>query len=184
VVGRRLAGARRLRRAAAAAALGCAGLIAAPAAGAQEPAPPADLPSLGAARVGAQVALGVPAGAVGYVAGGLATRWVARRFGATDGEASQLAGKGAYAGIALFTAVPPALIGARGPGRGRYVAAVGGAAVGELASALAVRVGRRRFGDRGGEERRCSAACRLLGGAVFVLPSAGATLGYNLSRRR
>jgi hypothetical protein len=141
-------------------------------------------PALGAGRVGAQLALGVPAGAVGYVAGGLATRWVARRFGATDGEASQLADKGVYAGIALFTAVPPALVGARGPGRGRYVAAVGGAAAGELASALVARVGRARYGDREGRERTCTAGCKLLGAAAFALPSVGATVGYNLSRRR
>jgi hypothetical protein len=118
------------------------------------------------------------------VAGGLATRWVARRFGATDGEASQLADKGVYAGIALFTAVPPALVGARGPGRGRYVAAVGGAAAGELASALVARVGRARYGDREGRERTCTAGCKLLGAAAFALPSVGATVGYNLSRRR
>ncbi len=141
-------------------------------------------PALGAGRVGAQVALGVPAGAVGYVAGGLATRFVARRLGASEGEASQLAEKGTYVGIALFTAVPPALVGARGPGRGRYVAAVGGAAAGELASALVARVGRRWYGDRDGRERPCTLGCRTLGALAFVLPSVGATAGYNLSRRR
>jgi hypothetical protein len=144
-------------------------------------------PALGAGRVGAQVALGVPAGAVGYVAGGLATRFVARRLGASDGRASQLADAGTYVGIAFFTAVPPALIGARGPGSGRYLAAVGGAGVGELASALVARVGRRAYGDRGdrgGRERACTLGCKALGALAFTLPSVGAAAGYNLSRRR
>jgi hypothetical protein len=168
------------RRVAAAAAVALAALATAvrPAAAQGDP------PSLGAGRVGAQVALGVPAGAVGYVAGGLATRWVARRFGATDGEASRLAHGGTYVGIAFFTAAPPALVGARGPGSGRYLAAVGGAGAGELASALVARAGRARYGDRGGRERPCTAGCKLLGAAAFVLPSVGATVGYNLSRRR
>lgn len=134
--------------------------------------------------MGAQVALGVPAGAVGYVAGGLATRWVARRFGATDGEASQLANAGAYAGVAAFTAVPPTLLGARGPGSGRYVAALGGAVAGGLGSVLVVRLGRARYGDRGGRERPCTLGCKTLGVLAFALPSVGATAGYNLSRRR
>lgn len=141
-------------------------------------------PALGAGRVGAQVALGVPAGAVGYVVGGLATRFAARRLGAGDGRASQLADAGTYVGIAFFTAVPPALIGARGPGSGRYLAAVGGAGVGELASALVARVGRRAYGDRGGRERACTLGCKALGALAFTLPSVGAAAGYNLSRRR
>lgn len=139
-----------------------------------------DLPALGAGRVAAQVVAGVPAGAVGYVAGGLATRFVARRLGATDGEASQLAEKGAYVGVAAFTAVPPALIGARGPGTGRYVAALGGAVVGGLGSALVVRIARPRYGG----ERPCTLGCKVLAVAAFTLPSVGATVAYNASRHR
>jgi hypothetical protein len=168
---------RRARRAAAAAL--AAVLFAAPNASAQ-----GDPPALGAGRVGAQVALGVPAGAVGYVAGGLATRWVARRLGASDGRASQLAERGAYAGVAALTAVPPTLLGARGPGSGRYVAALGGAVAGGLGSVLVVRLGRARYGDRDGQERPCTVGCKLAAVAAFTLPSVGATVGYNLSRRR
>lgn len=137
-------------------------------------------PALGAGRVVAQVAAGVPAGAVGYVAGGLATRFVARRFGATSGRASQLADQGAYAGVAVFTAVPPALIGARGPGSGRYVAALGGAVAGGLGSALVVRLARPRYGG----DRPCTLGCKLAAAAAFTLPSVGATVAYNASRRR
>lgn len=137
-------------------------------------------PALGAGRVAAQVTLGVPAGAVGYVAGGLATRWVARRLGATQGEASQLAEPGAYAGVALFTAAPPALLGARGPGSGRYVAALGGAVAGGLGSALVVRLARPRYGG----DRPCTLGCKLAAVAAFTLPSVGATVAYNASRRR
>jgi hypothetical protein len=118
------------------------------------------------------------------VAGGLATRWVARRLGASDGRASQLADAGKYAGIALFTAAPPALLGARGPGSGRYVAALGGAVAGGLGSALAVRLGRARYGDRDGRERACTLGCKLAAAAAFTLPSVGATVAYNASRRR
>lgn len=168
-----------------AAALVCAAAPAGAQAGARfesvaGPPPSAELPSLGAGRVATQVLLGVPAGAAGYVAGGLATRFVARRLGATEGEASALAEKGVYVGIAAFTAVPPALVGARGPGSGRYVAALGGAAAGELAGALVVRLARPRYGG----DRPCGALCKAAGALVFVLPSVGATAGYNLSRRR
>jgi hypothetical protein len=137
-------------------------------------------PALGAGRVAAQVAAGVPAGAVGYVAGGLATRFVARRLGATQGQASQLAERGAYAGVAVFTAAPAALVGARGPGAGRYVAALGGAVAGGLGSALVVRLARPRYGG----DRPCPLGCKLAAAAAFTLPSVGATVGYNASRRR
>lgn len=162
-----------------AAALSAAGALAPEAAVAQ-----GDPPALGAGRVAAQVAAGVPGGAVGYVAGGLATRFVARRLGASDGRASQLADKGAYVGVAVFTAVPPALIGARGPGSGYYVAALGGAAAGGLGSALVARLGHRLYGDRDGRERRCTLGCKALGALAFTLPSVGATVAYNASRRR
>lgn len=163
------------RRALAASACAAASALA-PAAAAAQGGPPA----LGAGRVAAQVVAGVPAGAVGYVAGGLATRFVARRLGTTDGRASQLADQGAYAGVALLTAVPPALIGARGPGSGRYVAALGGAVAGGLGSALVVRLARPRYGG----DRPCTLGCKLAATAAFVLPSVGATLAYNASRRR
>ena len=148
------------------------------AAGSPSAAPP--LPGIGAGRAAAQVVAGVPAGAVGYVAGGLATRFVARRLGATQGQASQLAEKGAYVGVAVFTAAPPALIGARGPGSGRYVAALGGAVVGGLGSALVVRLARPRYGG----DAPCTLGCKLAAVAAFTLPSVGATVAYNASRHR
>jgi hypothetical protein len=58
---------------------------------------------------------------------------------------------------------------------------VGGAAAGGLGSALLV-----RLNDRTGDDPRppCRLVCTLAATAVFVLPSVGATIGYNLSRSR
>lgn len=153
----------------------------APARAAAQSAANDDLPSLSAGRVTAQVGSGLAFGPVGYVAGGLATRFVVRRFGGTQGQASNAADKGAYVGVAAATAAGPALIGARGPGRGRYVAALGGATVGMFGTALIARL------NRTPDDRPlppCRVKCRVSAAAAFLLPSVGATLGYNLSRHR
>ena len=140
-----------------------------------------DVPSLGAGRVVGQIASGVALGPVGYVGGGLATRFLVRRFGGSQGTASNAADKGAYVGIAAATAVGPALIGARGPGHGNYFAALGGATVGMFGTALVARLNRTRDDQ---PLPPCRVKCRVSAAAAFLLPSVGATLGYNLSRRR
>lgn len=139
-----------------------------------------DLPAVSAGRVAAQVGSGVLLGPIGYVGGGLATRFVVRRFGGSQGTASTAAERGAYVGIAAATAVGPSLIGARAAGHGLYVAALGGATVGMLGSALVARLNRTP-GDR--PDPPCRLACRLSAVAAFTLPSIGATLGYNVTRR-
>lgn len=140
-----------------------------------------DLRGLSAGRVAAQVGTGVVLGPIGYVGGGLLTRYVVRRFGGSQGTASTAAERAAYVGIAAATAVGPSLIGARGPGHGLYVAALGGAGVGMLGTALVARLNRTPD-DR--PDPPCRLTCRLSAVAAFTLPSIGATLGYNLSRRR
>ena len=140
-----------------------------------------DVGSLGAGRVAAQIATGVPLGPLGYVGGGLATRFVLRRFGASQGTASTAAERAAYVGTALATAAGPALIGARGPGHGSYFGAVGGATVGMFGTALVARLNRTPA-DR--PDPPCRLVCRLSAVAAFTLPSIGATLGYNLTRKR
>lgn len=135
---------------------------------------------LGPARVGAQVAAGTLATPIGFIAGGVLTERVAERLGMDDPRASRVAMVGAWTGAALATAAGPALVGARGPGRGSYPAAVGGAVVGGLGSLLLV-----RLNDRTGDDPRppCRVRCTLAAVAVFTLPSIGATVGYDLSRR-
>ena len=139
------------------------------------------MPSLGAGRVAGQVATGLVLGPVGYVGGGLATRFVVRRLGGTEGTASAAAQKGTYAGVALATAAGPALIGARGPGHGNYFAALGGATVGMFGTALVARLNRTPDDQ---PLPPCRLKCRVSAAAAFLLPSVGATVGYNLSRRR
>jgi hypothetical protein len=138
-----------------------------------------DAPSLGAPRVAAQLATGVVATPVGFVAAGKATEWVAERLGVDDPRASRLALVGAWVGAGLATAGTPAAVGARGPGRGRYAAAVGGVVAGGVGSYLLVRVND-RTGD--GPRRPCRLGCAIAAAAVFALPSVGATVAYNASR--
>jgi len=87
---------------------------------------------------------------------------------------------GAWTGAALATAAAPTAIGARGPGTGSYAAALGGTLAGGAGSGAIV-----RFMNRGSEEERgaCRVGCALAALAVFTLPSVGATVGFNLSRR-
>jgi len=138
------------------------------------------VPSIGAGRVAAQVAAGTVALPVGYVAGGLATRQVARWLGASDDAASRAADVGAYVGTALGTAGAVSLVGARGPGVGSYPAAVGGAVLGGAASMLVVRAVRR---PNDAPAKACHVGCVLASALVVALPSVGATVAYDASRR-
>jgi hypothetical protein len=140
-----------------------------------------DARPLAATRVAAQLGAGLVAMPVGFVLGGKATEIAAERwFGVPDPRASLVALVGGWVGAGLATAAGPARVGARGPGSGRYLAAVGGAAVGGAASLLLV-----RLNDRTGDGPRppCRLRCALAAAAVFTLPSIGATVAYNASRR-
>lgn len=137
--------------------------------------------ALGPWRVAAQVGSGVVLTPVGFVGGGLATRWAARRLGANETRASDAAYVGAWTAAALTTAAGPSLVGARGPGSGSYSAALAGTLVGGAASFALVRINK-RLANRGDESRPCRLVCAVSGVAVFLLPSVGATVGYGLSR--
>lgn len=141
-------------------------------------APTDDPPSVGTGTVVGQVALGTVGTAVGFVGGGLATRWVARRTGATEEGASRAAWVGAWTGAALTTPVGPVLLGSRDGVRGSYPAAVGGAVAGGLASWLVVTAGRRGAFDCG----VCRPVRVLAAVSAFVLPSVGATIAFNATR--
>lgn len=139
-------------------------------------------PAVTGGRITAEVATGVIAMPVGFFSGGLASRWVAHRFGASDEQAGNIATAGAYTGAALLTAVPPTLIGQAGPhATGSYLAALGGSVVGGLGSWALVRLNKK--GTNGDTDRPCHVTCVLSTAAIFLLPSAGATLGFNMSRR-
>lgn len=132
-----------------------------------------------AGRATAQVTLGAVGTLGGFVAGGLATRWVARRAGADPDRASRLANVGAWTGAALVTPVAPMLLGSRGDVHGSYPAALAGTLVGGAASLAVVTAGR-----HGAFDCRWCAPLRVLAGvSAFVLPSLGATIAFNQSRR-
>jgi hypothetical protein len=138
--------------------------------GAQQRSPP-----VGVGRAVGQTAAGLVGTPVGFVAAGLATRWVATRwFGASDDRASSVALIGGYAGAALMTAAGPTAVGAGPHAGGSYWAALAGSTAGGLGSFLLVRLN--RAVDLG-------TVPRVLGTvAVVALPAIGATISYNLSR--
>jgi len=132
------------------------------------------VPAVGIGRGAAQVGAGLVAMPVGFIGGGLATRWVADRFGATADGVSTIALVGAYTSAAFATAAGPTLVGGGPHASGSYFGALGGAVVGGAGSVALVRLN--RLGDAGGVARILS----LIG--VVILPSVGATVGYDLTR--
>ncbi len=130
--------------------------------------------------IAAEIAGGVAAMPLGFLGGGLATRWAARRFGADDETAGSAAMIGAYTTAVFVTAIPPTVIGLSGhDATGSYLAALAGSAVGGLGSFALVRLNR----QSGESIRPCRVTCVLSFVGVMLLPSVGATVGFNLSRR-
>lgn len=116
---------------------------------------------------------------VGFLSGGLLTRWAATRLGASEERASDLALAGAWTAATLVTAAGPTIVGRRGPETGSYAAAVAGTLAGGAVSYLLV-----RLNDRDGDDRRpCRLLCSVSAVGTFLMPSIGATVGFNLSRR-
>ena len=139
--------------------------------GAQQQPPP-----IGFGHAVGQTAVGVLGTPIGFVAGGLTTRWVAEHWlGVSDDGASTPAMVGGYVGAAALTATGPVIVGPGPHARGSYWASLGGAAVGGVGSFLLVRLN--RAVDLGTVPRFIGAV------AVFTLPAIGATVGYNLSRK-
>lgn len=139
-----------------------------------------DAPRLGAGAVTSQLLLGVVGTAGGFIGGGLVTRSVATRLGANEYRASDIAYVGAYVGAALATPVGPMLIGNRGRATGSYVQALAGTVVGGVGSALL-----KTLGDHGAFDCRACGVVRIVAGlGIVVLPSIGATVGFDRSRER
>ena len=136
------------------------------------------VPSLTGGVIAAEFTSGVLGGMVGFVGGGLATQRIARWRGSDDDHVSRAAYVGALSGAALMTAAGPALFGSRGGVHGSYPVAVGGAVAGGVVSALIRRIGKSGvLGDRG-------PVAIVAAAAILALPSVGATIAYNGSRRR
>lgn len=124
--------------------------------------------------VTAQVVTGTVVAPVAFVAGGLATKWVARHLGADEARERSLAYVGAWTLAGAATAAVPPLF-ARG---GYYMASFAGTAIGGGAAAIMVASGRALFRD----SARCGVVCTAWGIATFSLPAAGAAILYNRSR--
>jgi hypothetical protein len=140
-----------------------------------------DVPAQGAGRVAAQLTIGTLAEPVGFIGGGLAFRAVARRFHMAEDDASRVADIGATIGTALAASSAAALIGSRGPGRGSYPAALGGALAGTGVSGILILINRKTDVEPG---KPCHLTCILTTSAIATLPSIGATVAYNASRGR
>src|SRR5262249_54441077 len=98
-------------------------------------------PAVTGGRIAAEVAAGTAAMPIGFIGGGIATRWVARKFGASDDAASSAGLVGAYTIATFVTAVPPTLIGQAGHhATGSYLAALAGTAIGGLGSFALIRL--------------------------------------------
>src|SRR5690606_5921439 len=80
--------------------------------------------------IAGQVALGTLATPVGYVGGGLATRWIATRLGVSDDAARRAAYVGAYAVSTLATAATVEYLGRTGRVAGSFPATIGGTVAG------------------------------------------------------
>lgn len=133
-------------------------------------------PSLSAARVTAQVVAGTVASPVAFLGAGVATKRIAKAMGADDDRAGRAAYIAASTSTWLAAAAVPAAIGRDG----KFPAALGGSALGMLAAAGLVRVGNWRYDA---DRRECGALCWTMGALVFALPSIGATVVYDNSRR-
>lgn len=135
-----------------------------------------EVPSLSSARVTAQVAAGTLATPVAFFGVGVATKRIAQALGTTDERAGQAAYVAAYSATWLAAAAVPAAIG----GDGRFPAALAGSALGMLASKGVVELGNLLYDA---DRRACGVVCWTLGAAVVALPSVGATIAYDRSRR-
>lgn len=133
-------------------------------------------PTLSSSRVALQVTTGTIVAPMAFFGVGFAAKRAAERMGAGEEGASRAGYIGAYTATWLATAAVPAAI----AGDGNVGAALGGSALGLLASAGVVRLGNRLYDA---DRRACGPLCWALGGVVVSLPGVGATILYNRSRR-
>ena len=135
-----------------------------------------DPPPLSNGRVAGQVALGAVMTPVAFFGAGWLADHVATRRGASEEGSSRAGYVTAYTASWLAAAAGPTLVGRDG----RFPAALGGSLAGFGAAFLTVKLGNFIW-DR--DRRECGVACWTLGAVTVALPSIGATIAYNASRR-
>jgi hypothetical protein len=157
-------------------AIGVVLLCAVPSVYARAHTPANEPPALSNGAVAGQVATGTLGTLVGFVGGGVTTRWIARRLGVSEDNAVRVASVGAFVGVSTVTPVGPALIGSRGDASGSYGSAIVGAAAGALVGLGVKELGKRgAFGGSG-------PVAWVAGLVIAALPSVGATVAYNATR--
>jgi hypothetical protein len=134
------------------------------------------LPSQSAARVTGQVAVGTLLTPVAFLGAGWAADRLAGKAGLSEDAASRAGYISAYSATWLAAASGPALVG----NDGKFGAALGGSAAGLGAAYLATRLGNLVWDD---DRRDCGVGCWSWGVITIALPSVGATIAYNLSRK-
>lgn len=127
-------------------------------------------------RASAQVASGTLLTTVGFLATGWGTERVAERLGWSEESASRAAYVGAYTGAWLGGAAGPVLAGKDG----KALHALGGSLAGLGGAVLLARLGNWRYDE---DRHGCGPLCWTLGALTIALPSIGATLAYNSSRK-
>lgn len=159
---------------------GMAALVCALALAATPLAAQSDKPPVSVGRALGQIGLGTLGLPLGFVAGGVTADWIAARLSLSDDTADKVAIVGAWTGAALATAGGSTLVGSRGSTTGSYAAAIAGAAVGGIGSYLLIRLNERADDE---SDEPCRIRCVVSAIGVVLLPSIGATVGYNLSRK-
>ncbi|MGQ0646510.1 MAG: hypothetical protein ACT4P7_03005 [Gemmatimonadaceae bacterium] len=133
-------------------------------------------PSLSAARVTGQIALGTVLTPVAFLGAGWVSDRMAERWGWSEERSSTVGYVSAYSATWLAASAGPALVGRDG----KFAAALGGSLAGMGAAVVSARLGNLLWDA---DRRRCGVGCWTLGALTVALPSIGATLAYNASRK-
>lgn len=136
----------------------------------QAPAPVSTL------RAAGQIGMGAVLTPVGFFGSGWATKELSRSMGVRDTTAARAAYIAAYTGAWLAAASGAVAVGRDGkPSR-----ALLGSLAGLGGAFLTTQLGNALYDD---DRRDCGVGCWTLGLVTVVLPSLGATIAYNASRR-
>lgn len=113
---------------------------------------------------------------MGFLGLGHGAERLAEKLGWPEERAARAGYIGAYTGAWLGAASGPILVGKDG----RAVAALGGSLAGMAGAVLTSRLGNWRYDE---DRHGCGPLCWTLGAVTIALPSIGATIAYNASRK-